>query len=140
MVPLPLRAIFGRIPLFLRTWSNERPLTNSKSSLQTFSQSLRPVKHCCLLSFPSQEMSLNIDIKRILPVKVSGVCPNELSRLLILSQSCNVVNPGKIFHSNSARFSFYIVKIAVVLLGSYSCNSVFPSLVAFRMLKNFAET
>ena len=48
------------------------------------------------------EMSLNIDIKRILPVKVSGVCPNELSRLLILSQSYNVVNLGKIFHSNSA--------------------------------------
>ena len=47
-------------------------------------------------------MSLNIDTKRILPVKASGVCPKELSRLLILSQSCNVVNPGKIFHSNSA--------------------------------------
>ena len=46
-------------------------------------------------------MSLNIDIKRILPVKVSGDCPKELSRLLILSKSCNDVNPGKIFHSNS---------------------------------------
>ena len=58
-------------------------------------------KHSSLLSFLSQEMSLNIDIKRILPVKVSGVCPRELSRSLILSQSCNVVNPGKMFHSNS---------------------------------------
>ena len=42
-----------------------------------------------------------MDIKRILPVKVSGDCPKELSRLLILSQSCNDVNPQKIFHSNS---------------------------------------
>ena len=41
-------------------------------------------------------------MKRILPGKASGVCPKELSRSLILSQSCNVVNPGKIFHSNSA--------------------------------------
>ena len=35
-------------------------------------------------------------------VKVSSVSPKSLSRSLILSQSCNVVNPGKIFHSNSA--------------------------------------
>ena len=40
-------------------------------------------------------MSLNIDINRILPVKVSGDCPEEVRRLLILSQSCNDVNPGK---------------------------------------------
>ena len=46
-------------------------------------------------------MSLNIDINEILPVKVSGVGPKSLSRLPILSQSCNVVNPGKMFHSNS---------------------------------------
>ena len=58
-------------------------------------------KHSSLLSFLSQEMSLNIDIYRILPVKVAGVCPIELRRSLILSQSCNVVNPEKIFHSNS---------------------------------------
>ena len=32
-------------------------------------------KHSSLLPFLSQEMSLNIDIKRILPVKVSGVTP-----------------------------------------------------------------
>ena len=34
--PTPLRAVFGRIPLFLRTWSNERPLTNSKSFCKRF--------------------------------------------------------------------------------------------------------
>ena len=58
-------------------------------------------KHSSLLPFLSQEMSLNIDMNRILPVKVSGVFPMSLSRSLILSQSCNLVNPGKMFHSNS---------------------------------------
>ena len=58
-------------------------------------------KHSSLLSFLSQEMSLNIDINRILLVKVAGVCPKLLSRSLILPQTCNVVNPGKMFHSNS---------------------------------------
>ena len=58
-------------------------------------------KHSSWLPFLSQEMSLNIDINKILPVKVSGVCPKSLSRSLILSQSCNVVNPGNMFHSNS---------------------------------------
>ena len=81
-----------------------------------------------LLSYLSQKMSLNIDINWILPVKVSGVCPKELRRSLILPQSCNVVNPGKMFHSNS-----------VVSLGSYSRNSVLSSFVAFRMLNTFAE-
>ena len=58
-------------------------------------------RHSCSLSFDPQEMSLNIDINRILPVKVSGSSPNLLSKLLTLSQSCNVSNPGKMFYSNS---------------------------------------
>ena len=58
-------------------------------------------KHSSLLPFLSQEMSFNIDINKILPVKVVGVCPKSLSRSLILPHSCNVVNPGKIFLSNS---------------------------------------
>ena len=74
------------------------PIPNLLASTFTFSAF---AKHSSLLPFLSQEMSLNIDINRILPVKVSGVCPKPLSRSLILSQSCNVVNPGKMFHSNS---------------------------------------
>ena len=57
--------------------------------------------HSSSLPFLSQEMSLNIDIIRILPVKRSGVSPNLLSRSVTLPQSCNVVNPVKMFHSNS---------------------------------------
>ena len=58
-------------------------------------------RHSCSLSLIPQEMSLNIDMNRILPVKVSGASPKSLSRSLTLSQSCNVLNPGKMFHSNS---------------------------------------
>ena len=49
------------------------------------------------MTFLSQEMSLNIDMNKILLVIVSGVCPKSLSRSLILPQSWNVVNPGKMF-------------------------------------------
>ena len=41
-------------------------------------------KHSSLLPFLSQEMSLNIEINRIFPVKVSGVSPNLLSRSVTL--------------------------------------------------------
>ena len=56
-------------------------------------------KHSCSLSLVPQEMSLNNDMNRILPVKFSGVSPNLLSKFLTLSQSCNVSDPWKIFHS-----------------------------------------
>ena len=58
-------------------------------------------KHSSSLPLLSQEMSLNIDINRILPVKVSGVSPNLLSRSVTLPQSCNVLNPVRIFTSNA---------------------------------------
>ena len=80
---------------------------------------------------------MNMDINKILTVKVSGVCPKSLSRLLILSQSCNVVNPGKMFHSNSVDFPLIIISVAFP--GFDSCNSVFPSFVGIRMLKNPSE-
>ena len=75
------------------------PIPNFFANKET---TLAFAKHSSLLPFfLSQEMSLNIDISRILPVKVSGFSPNLLSKLLTLSQSCNVSNPGKMFHSNS---------------------------------------
>ena len=58
-------------------------------------------RHSSSLSLVPQEMSLTIDMNRILPVKISGVSHNLLNKLLTLSQSGNVSNPGKIFHSNS---------------------------------------
>ena len=57
--------------------------------------------HSSSLSLDPQEMSLNIDMNMILLVKFSGVSPNFNSKLLTSSLSCNVLNPGKIFHSKS---------------------------------------
>ena len=57
--------------------------------------------HSILLSFDPHEMSLNIDMKMILPVKFSGVSSNLNSKRLTSSLSCNVLKPGKRFHSNS---------------------------------------
>ena len=53
------------------------------------------------LSFDPQEMSLNIDMKMTLAVKFSGVSSNFNSERLTSSLSRNVLNPEKIFHSNS---------------------------------------
>ena len=73
------------------------------------------LKHSSMLSFLSQEMSLNIDINRILPVKFSGVCPKFLRRSLILSQSCNVVNPGNV-PLEFSRLSIDTIIISVAFL------------------------
>ena len=59
------------------------------------------VRHSSSLSFVPQEMSVNFDIHRILPVKLAGVSFNLNSKRLTSSLSCNVLNPAKIFHSNS---------------------------------------
>ena len=72
-------------------------------------------RHSCSLSFVPQEMTLNIDMNRILPVKVSGVSPNLHSKLVTQSLRCNVLNPGKMFHSNSVRLSIDSVKVSVAL-------------------------
>ena len=51
--------------------------------------------------FGSPSLSLNMDMKIIRPVNFSGVTLNLDKNSWTLVQSCNVVNPGKIFHSNS---------------------------------------
>ena len=61
-------------------------------------------KHSCSLSLVPQEMSLNIDVNGILPVKFSGVSPNLLSKLLTLSQNCNVSNPVHRFCQSFCSF------------------------------------
>ena len=57
--------------------------------------------HSCSLSLDPHEMSLNIDMKMIRPVNSSGSSLIFDSNSWTLLQSCNVVNPGKMFHSNS---------------------------------------
>ena len=53
------------------------------------------VRYFSSSSIVPQETSLNIDINRILPVKLSGVSPNLYSKLLTSSLRCNVLNLGK---------------------------------------------
>ena len=60
-------------------------------------------------------------------MKVSGVSPKSLSRSLTLPQSCNVVNRGKMFHSNSA------------FLGHDPLNPFLPNFVGIWMLKDPPE-
>ena len=84
-------------PILFWTWTNKWPLSNIKLPCK-YGDDFN-ICHTFFFSFLSQEMSLNIYMK-ILPVKVSGVSPNLLSRSVTLPQKRNVVNPGKIFHSN----------------------------------------
>ena len=53
------------------------------------------------LSLDPDEMSLNIDLKIIRPLNCSGGSLILDMNSWTLLQSGNVVNPGKIFHSNS---------------------------------------
>ena len=80
--------------------------------------------HSSSLLLPSQEMSLNIDIKRILSVKVSGASPNLLSRSVTLPQSCNVVNPVKICPLELGRLSIESVIVSVAFVGDDPFNPI----------------
>ena len=61
--------------------NDQCPIPNFFAYIET---TLAFAKHSLSLSFVPEEMSLNIDMKRILPVKLSGVSPNLLSRSLTL--------------------------------------------------------
>ena len=51
------------------------------------------------------------DMKMIRPVNFSGSSLNLDSNSWTLWQSCNVVNPGKIFHSNSIGSPSIVCKV-----------------------------
>ena len=62
--------------------------------------SVASASHSCSMSSDHHKMSLNIDMKIIRPLNCDG-SPILIMNSRTLLQSCNVVNPGKIFHSNS---------------------------------------
>ena len=62
-------------------WNDHCPIPNFFANIET---TLAFAKHSHSLPSLSQEMSLNIDINKILPLKMSGVSPNLLSRSLTL--------------------------------------------------------
>ena len=94
-------------------------------------------KHSSLLPFLSQEMSLNIDIKWILPVKVSGVSPKLLSRSLTLPlQRCESWEDVPLEFS---RLSIDSVIVSVALISRDPFNPFLPSFVGFRMLMDLSK-
>ena len=95
IVPDSLRTVlFDRVPIFSEPgpMNDHCPLPNFLAYKDT---SRAFARHSCSLSLVPQEMSLNVDMNRILPVKISGVSPNLNSKLSTSSLSCNVLNPGK---------------------------------------------
>ena len=76
-------------------------------------------------------MSLNIDTSRILPVKVSGVSPNLLSRSVTLPQSCNVCESWENVPLEFSRLSIDSVIVSVALRSCDPFNPFLPSFVGF---------
>ena len=112
------------------------PIPNFFANMET---TLEFATHSLSLSFVPQEMSLNIDTNRILPVKVSGVSPNLLSRSVTLPHSCNVVNPGK--YSTRIQSALHDSVIVSVAFLSYDPSyPISPSLVGLRMLMDPSKT
>ena len=78
--------------------------------------------HSRSLSSDLQMMSLNIDMKIIRPLNCEG-SPILVMSSWTLLMSCNVVNPGKIFHSNSIGSPSIVSK--VLYCGESLTNSTF---------------
>ena len=100
-VPFSLWTVFtNRVPLFLLI--QVRGITIVLLQISLLRETSRALdSHSFLLSSDPHEMSLNIDMKIIRPENFSRVTLNLGIYSWTLWQSCNVVNRGKIFHSNS---------------------------------------
>ena len=84
-----------------------------ESLLAEIETSLAFNSHSCSLSLDPHEMSLNIDMKMIRPVSSSGSTLFFDRNCWTLLQSCDVVNPGKIFHSNSIGSPSFCPKLCI---------------------------
>ena len=89
--------------------------------------------HSCSLSSDPYEMPLNIDMKIIRPLSYSGCSLILDMNSWTLLQSCNVVNPGKIFHLNSIGSPSIVSKVLYcdellnhVNLSSQTVFGIFP--------------
>ena len=94
--------------------------------------------HSSLLPFLSQEMSY-IDMNRILPVKVSGVSPKSLSKIVDFTAELQRCESWEDVPLEFDRLSIDTVIISVSFLGHDPCNSVLPSFVGIWMLKDPPE-
>ena len=112
--------------------------------LRIFLQREKRVDHltrillCCLLL--TMRCRLKIDMKIFPPVTFSGVSFNLNSNSLTSWLSCNVLNPGKIFHSN------FIGSPSILSKNLYSGGpfeprqSVFPCHIWLRVLVHLSKT
>ena len=96
--------------------------------------------HSSLLPFLSQEMSLNIDINKILPVKVSGVCPKSLSRSLIFTIELQRCESWEDVPLEFCRLSIDSVKVSVALRSCDPILPVLPRFVGIWMLMDLSKT
>ena len=71
--------------------------------------------HSFSLSFDHHEMSLSIDMKMIRPKNFSGVPLNLKNNSWTLWLSSNVMNPGKMFHSNSVGSHQFCPKLCIIV-------------------------
>ena len=90
--------------------------------------------HSFMLSLDLHEMSLNIDVKIIRPVKCSGVSLNLNSNSWTSWLSCNVLNPGKIFHSKSISSPSSLSKVLYSWWTFEPLQSLFPCSVRLGVL------
>ena len=72
-------------------------------------------RHSCSLSLVPQQMSLNIDMNRILPVKFSGVSPNLYSKLLTFFAELQRIESWENVPLEFRWLSIDSVKVSVIL-------------------------
>ena len=140
-VPFSLWAVFtDRIPVLLWSRPEEWSLSCSESLCIERETSWEFDSHSFLLSFDPHEMSLNIDMKMTRPINFSGVTLNLNSNSSTLWLSCNVVNPGKISHSNSIGSPSILSKSSVLWWTFEPRQSVFPCNIWLRVLVHLSKT
>ena len=97
-------------------------------------------RHSSSLSFVPQEMSLNIDINRILLVKCSGVSPNLLSKKFDFVAELQRIESWEDVLLEFSRLSIDSVKVSVALRRCDPSYPFLPCFVRFRILMDLPKT
>ena len=112
------------------------PIPNFFANMET---TLAFATHSSSLSSLSQEMSLNIDTNRILPVKVCGASPKSLSRSLIFITELQRCESWENVPLEFSRLSIDTVKVSVALRSCDPSYSLFPCFIRFRVLVDLSK-
>ena len=138
IIPSSLWTIHSRIPLLLRTWSNKWPFAQYQifPQIPSHNRHVLNIHLCCRLS---QEMSLNIDINKIFPVNVSECLSQIAQKITDFITELHRCESWENVPLEFSRLSIDSIIISVAFPGLDSCNSVLPSFVGIRMLKDPPE-